>query len=142
MGKKNKNNIILNQMRDIYYPKEKRIGKYYLDWMGYSIDEENTPSYHHIIKSSTLKSENKDSNPTLENGAYLGVQSHYVLHYIEKIDIELYNAWNYLFLLINKMKCYPIDDVWKMVFNLQEITDKKIDEYLNNKNKGGSYVFK
>ena len=141
-SKRRKNNVLLNQMKDIYYHDKK--GDEYLDWMGYQIDEENTPSAHHIVKASTLKSSNIDDTATLENTAYLGVQSHAVLHYIEKFDKELYEAWNYVFLLINRMKCYPIDDVWKIVFNLQELTDKSIDEHLkmNNKKRGKEYVYK
>ena len=32
------------------------------------------------------------------------------------------------------MKCYPIDDVWNIVFTLQDITDKEIDDYVNKEN--------
>jgi hypothetical protein len=95
--------------------------------MGYRITEDNKPSYHHIEKRETLKSKNLSSDPTVENGAYLGKHSHELLHRIELVDLDLYNAWNYLFLVINKMGCYPIDDVWELIYNLQ----KKSEDLLN-----------
>ena len=82
MSKKS-NNKILYEMKSIYYPLEYQDNDKYLDWMGYLITEENTPSYHHITKASSLKSKGEDIKATLENGAYLGVQSHIVLNYIE-----------------------------------------------------------
>ena len=110
------NNEVLKQMKKIYYPKNKE----YIDWMGFKVTDINKPSYHHITKAETLKSQNESADATLENGAYLGKKSHEMLHKIENIDKDLYDAWNYLFLLINKMKCYPIDDVWKMVYQLNK----------------------
>lgn len=118
------NNEILKQMKKIYYLK----GKEYIDWMGFKITEENKPSYHHIKKAETLRKDNEDDEATIENGAYLGKKSHEMLHKLENIDKDLYDAWNYLFLVINKMKCYPIDDVLKMMY---ELKDKTI-EVLNN----------
>ena len=118
------NNEILKQMKKIYYPKNKE----YIDWMGFKITEENKPSYHHITKAEVLKKENESTDATIENGAYLGKKSHEMLHKIENIDKDLYDAWNYLFLLINKMKTYPIDDTLKM---MQELKQKSL-ELLNN----------
>ena len=118
------NNEILKQMRKIYYPDKVD----YIDWMGFKITEENKPSYHHITKAKDLRDKNEDDTATLENGAYLGKKSHELLHKIETIDKDLYDSWNYLFLLINKMKCYPIDDVWQMVYNLREKTDELLEE--------------
>ena len=120
------NNEILKQMKKIYYPK----GKEYIDWMGFKITEENKPSYHHIKKAEDLKKENESADATIENGAYLGKKSHEMLHRIEVIDKDLYDAWNHLFLLINKMKCYPIDDVLKI---MNELKEKSI-ELLDNDN--------
>lgn len=119
------NNEILHQMRKIYYPKDKE----YIDWMGFRITEENKPSYHHITKAKTLRDNNENDDATIENGAYLGKKSHEMLHKIENIDKDLYDAWNYLFLLINKMKSYPIDDVQKMIYDLK---DKSINIINNN----------
>lgn len=121
------NNEILKQMRKIYYPKDRE----YIDWMGFKITEENKPSYHHIKKAEDLRKENEDDEATIENGAYLGKKSHEILHNLENIDKDLYEAWNHLFLVINKMKCYPIDDVFIMIYNLQ----KKTEDILENSKK-------
>lgn len=129
---KNKASIrkkIMKQMKEIYYPDDKK----YIDWMGYEINEDNYPTYHHIEKRETLKKENKSINPTIENGAYLGNLSHQALHFIEGIDKDLYYSWNHLFLVINKMKCYPVDDVLKMIENLQKLSEEAIDNYNNKK---------
>lgn len=121
------NNEILKQMKKIYYQNAPE----YIDWMGFRITNENKPSYHHIKKAEDLKKDNESIDATIENGAYLGKKSHEMLHKIEVIDKDLYDAWNHLFLLINKMKCYPIDDVLKIMY---ELKDKSI-ELLNNNEK-------
>lgn len=118
------NNEVLKQMRKIYYQKDKE----YIDWMGFKITEENKPSYHHITKAETLKSQNQSADATVENGAYLGKKSHEMLHKIELVDKDLYDAWNYLFLLINKMKCYPIDDVLKIMYELKDKSLELLDQ--------------
>ena len=87
------------------------------------------------MEQSTLKSEQQEVDSSIENGAYLGTESHAVLHYIEKIDKDLYQAWNYIFLVINKMGIYPIDDIWEIIFHLQELTDQTIDAHLAKKEK-------
>ena len=110
------NNEVLKKMRKIYYSKNVE----YIDWMGFRITEENKPSYHHITKAEELRNNNENDDATLENGAYLGKKSHELLHKIEVLDKDLYNSWNYLFSVINKMKCYPIDDVWYLVNELKE----------------------
>lgn len=120
------NNIVLKEMKKIYYSK----GTEYIDWMGFKIDDINKPSYHHIKKAEDLRKENVSDKATINNGAYLGKKSHELLHKIEDIDIELYESWNYIFLLINKMKCYPIEDIWKIIFKLQ---DKTINLLKNDK---------
>ena len=129
---KNKGTIrkkIMKQMKEIYYTNSKK----YIDWMGYEINENNYPTYHHIEKRENLKKENKDIKATIENGAYLGIESHQMLHDIEKIDKDLYYSWNHLFLVINKMKCYPIDDVLKMIERLQKISEETINNYKSKK---------
>lgn len=50
------NKKVLMEMLDIYYPEDKRTEEYYIDFMGYKIDEDNFPTYHHIEKASDLKS--------------------------------------------------------------------------------------
>ena len=116
MSMKKLNNEILKQMKKIYYPEKCE----YIDWMGFKITNENKPSYHHIQKAEVLRQLNKDDVATIENGAYLGKKSHELLHIIENIDIDLYNTWNHLFLLVNKKKTYPTEDIWNMIYNLKE----------------------
>ena len=118
------NNEVLKQMKKIYYPKNKE----YIDWMGFKITEINKPSYHHIKKAEDLRKENESDIATISNGAYLGKKSHELLHKIEHLDKELYDSWNYLFLIINKMNTYPIDDVLKIIFELQEKSINLINE--------------
>ena len=117
------NNTILKQMKKMYYPK----GTNYIDWMGFKITEDNKPSYHHIEKAENLRKQNENDDATMENGAYLGKRSHELLHRIEEKDKDLYDSWNYLFSVINKMKTYPTDDIWKIVYELQDRT-LKIDK--------------
>lgn len=121
------NNEVLKRMKKIYYTKENE----YLDWMGFRITDTNKPSYHHIEKAEDLRKKKENDDATIENGAYLGKKSHELLHRIEANDRDLYDAWNYLFLVINKMGCYPIDEIWKCVFDLQE----KSKSYLKNEGK-------
>lgn len=116
-------NLVLHAMKEIYYPNRTNN----LDWMGYLITEANKPTYHHIIKACELRRDSLSSIATLDNGAYLGKLSHEQLHRIENEDIELYNAWNSLFRIINDSKTYISDELWKEIFTLQTIT-KKIDK--------------
>lgn len=123
------NNEVLKQMKKIYYLENKE----YLDWMGFKITDINKPSYHHINKAEDLKKNNESYFATIENGAYLGKKSHELLHKIESMDKDLYDSWNYIFLVINRSKMYPIDDIWNIIFNLQEKTvnlnNNKVKKY-------------
>ena len=116
---------ILHKMKKKYYSKDVK----YLDWMGYPIKDDNVPSYHHIVKAEELRTNGESDNATVENGAYLGKKSHEKLHLIEMLDYDLYVCWNDLFLMINKMSIHPIDDIWEMVYLLQEKTEFLINEY-------------
>lgn len=118
------NNEILKQMKKIYYSKNKE----YIDWMGFKITEINKPSYHHITKAEDLRKNNESDIATIDNGAYLGKKSHELLHKIEHLDKDLYDSWNYLFLIINKMETYPIDDVLTIIFELQEKSINLVEE--------------
>lgn len=120
--------LVLHEMRNIYFKK----GLPYIDWMGYPITEDNRPSYHHIEKAENLKCKNESYEATIENGAYLGKRSHELLHQIELIDKDLYDSWNYIFSVINKMQTYPIDDVWNIIYNLKETSEKILYEENNN----------
>ena len=124
VSKKRVNRHMLSKMRLIYYPK----GAPYIDWMGYPITAENLRSYHHIVKKEDLKKQNLSEKATIENGAYLGKKSHELLHRVEQVDPELYEMWNYVFLIINRMGCYPIPDVWEMVYSLQRQTEELFKE--------------
>lgn len=133
---KKKNTIrkqVMEEMLNIYYPIEYRNSEKYIDWMGYTIDDENSPTYHHITKASTLRSQSKDSKATLNNGAILGDLSHQSLHIIEKIDPNLYDLWNNIFILINKSKKYPSDDILDIISKLQKVSEEIIDNYNNQK---------
>lgn len=115
---------VLEEMRSIFYSEDVR----YVDWMGYPITNKNKPSYHHIEKACELRHRHKSDLATKENGDYLGKVSHEKLGIIEHKDKELYEAWNYLFTVINNMGIYPIDDVWKMVYSLKEKTESVLYE--------------
>ena len=116
---------VMKEMKEIYY----KDGKEYIDWMGNKLDDKNYPTYHHIEKREDLIKSGKDIEASLENGAYLGIISHQKLHEIEKINIDLYYAWNKLFRLINDKKCYMSDDILSMIDKL----NKTGDEILNVK---------
>ena len=118
------NNTILKQMKKLYYSD----GKEYIDWMGFKVTEDNKPSYHHIEKAEDLRDKGESDDATMDNGAFLGKRSHELLHKVEVIDKDLYDSWNYVFSVINKMKTYPIDDVWKMIYELQEKTLKLVEK--------------
>ena len=121
--------LILKTMKSIYY--DDRTIRY--DWMGYRITEENKPTYHHIVKSENLIKMGIDPMPTLENGAYLGKQSHEMLHVIEQIDHDLYVCWNDLFLMINRFGTFPVKDVWKAIFKLRRITEETLELHKQGK---------
>lgn len=127
MKKSEMQRVVLHELRDIFYPKDKE----YIDWMGYPITNKNKPSYHHIEKACELKHRHESTEATIENGAYLGKKSHEILHKVECYDYELYECWTYIFEVINNMRIYPIEDVWKMVYSLQD----KTKELLYNDNK-------
>ena len=121
------NNEVLKKMKMIYYTKDSE----YLDWMGYKITEENKPSFHHIEKAEELRKKKENDDASIENGAYLGKKSHELLHRIEVNDKELYDSWNNLFSLINKLGHYPDENIWNMIFTLKD----KSKEYEEKDNK-------
>ena len=114
----------LKYMRDVFYPDiSPRI-----DWMGFEINNDNRPTYHHIVKREDLKKSKQSTSATIENGAYLGKRSHELLHQIEILDKDLYDRWNDLFLVINKMRMHPTEDIWDMVYDLQYISLELIEQ--------------
>ena len=99
--------------------------------MGFRITEENKPSYHHIIKAEELRHNKESDIATIENGAYLGKKSHELLHKIEVIDKDLYDLWNNLFLEINRLGTYPTEELWSMVYILQDKSIHCLDKSKN-----------
>lgn len=124
MSRKNrKNQQVLKEMKQIFYGDNDK----YLDWMGYEITSDNFPTYHHVCRRTSRE----DDNTTIDNGAYLGEQSHNALHYIERLDKSLYNAWNEIFTVINQSRKYPTLAMWDEVKILQD----RSMELLNSKEK-------
>ena len=111
-------NLVLRQMRDIYYGDRTNI----MDWMGFPIDDENIPSYHHLTKSMDLKESGEDYYATVSNGAYLGKKSHDLLHKLEHIDPEMYELWRSLFYTINHHHDYPTPEMWELINLYKEAT--------------------
>ena len=132
MSKKKKNNEVLKQMRKIYYGDINQTDPH-KDFMGYDIDDFNTPTYHHITLAQTLRSEHESDDATVENGAYLGTFSHSFLHNeIGKRDKELYEAWNKLFQLIVKKGTLDDEDIKNTTLKLQELSLKLANEPKKN----------
>ena len=128
----NKNKqLVLKSMRNIYY---KDIKKRY-DWMGFLITEDNKPTYHHIAKREELIERGESYIATVENGAYLGKRSHELLHQIEQQDHDLYICWNDLFLMINNLRCHPVEHVWNIIFKLKDISLNTINDNKTSKRK-------
>lgn len=130
MKKSDITKVVLSELINEFYPDDAK----QIDWMGNPITNKNRPTYHHIVEARELKHQNKATTATKENGAVLGVKSHRKLNILETLDPELYECWNYLFLVVNNMGIYPIDDVWKMIYSLKEKTEKTI--YPKSSSKG------
>ena len=116
-SRKISDDIVLDTMRRSY----SSIDEYgvELDWMGYEMDEdENQPVYHHII------SEKDGGNDDISNGAVLGRYSRHMLHQLRTLDPELYNAWNEVFAIINRIGAYPSEELWNTVMSLQVQTEQ------------------
>lgn len=112
--------IVLDAMRKIYGPEE--CSDVELDWMGYEIDDENDAVYHHIV------SEKDGGSNDIENGAILGRRSRHMLHRLQNVDPELFNAWNDVFLIVNRMGTYPVPEVWNMIMDCQTQTEQVLKE--------------
>lgn len=128
MSRNKKLKKVLEQMKEIYY-KDITNSDDYIDWMGYKIDEENYPTYHHILKASVLRSNSEFDIDIFSNFAYLGNQSHSALHFIEQLDKNLYEEWNNIFRKINISRCYPSGEILNEIKILQERSMEVIDNY-------------
>jgi len=136
MGMKKKQEIkkqVKEIMISIYYPLDNINSDKLVDWMGYPFDSFDDLTYHHITKASILRFSSKDDKATLQNGALLTDLSHQILHKIETIEPDLYELWNSIFILINKSRKYPSDDILDIVKKLQKVSEETIDEYNNKK---------
>lgn len=128
MSRNKKLKRILEQMKEIYYKNIKSEDEY-IDWMGYKIDKKNYPTYHHIVKASVIRSNSDYYVDNFSNGAYLGTQSHSVLHFIEQLDKNIYDDWNEIFRKINKSRCYPSQEILNEIILLQDRSMGIIDNY-------------
>lgn len=111
-----RNKSVLTTMFEIY-------GKPKIDWMGYEVSEENTLTYHHIVKAED------GGDASLENGAILTKKAHAKLHTIEVLDSKLYEEYNYWFRLINDMKCSPTFEIMQIMYSLKD----KLEYDISNK---------
>lgn len=71
-----------------------------LDWMNYVLVKKDV-TFHHCKKRCD------GGERTIENGALLMPHAHQYLHLIEFKDIEIYNAINKIFKLVNQQWCEP-----------------------------------
>lgn len=103
---------------------------YDLDWMNYLICSDLT--YHHIIKY-----ENGGAK-TIDNGALLTKRAHEYLHFIEGIDLNIYNRMNKVFKEINikKQRVSNIERE-KIELLLLEFEIKNTDRIIRKKEKLG-----
>ena len=84
-------------MKEISLEMTKIYGTYEYDWMNYLIID-NELTFHHIIK--------KENGGLLEisNGALLTPRAHNYLHFIERVDYDIYLRINDVFKNINSGK--------------------------------------
>ena len=111
---------VLKEMIGIFYPNDMLKKQVCYDWMGYEINDTNVLTYHHIAKASSLRSEGLSDEATIDNGACLGELSHAALHIIEKLDKEVYDSWNELFILINRSRKPLDEDMMEKIRKLEE----------------------
>lgn len=127
------NQKVLKEVMDVFYPNNKIKREECLDFMGYPFDNYNLPTLHHITKASVLRKQGLSDAATFDNCACLGDLSHQALHYIENLDIELYNDWNKLFTRINQSRKEFTTDFMDEILVLQERSMKVIDEHNSKK---------
>ena len=130
---KKKSNIVLKQMRQIYYGSNVSALSPHNDFMGYDINMINTPTYHHIRKASDQRANNESDQATVENGAYLGDLSHSSLHILEKYDAGLYDRWNELFLKIVELKDLNDKSIVEETKALQQKSEKVLTLVMKQK---------
>lgn len=98
---------VIKEMIEIYKPNE-------YDWMGSRISKKNVLTFHHIVKR-------KEGLTIKENGALLTQKSHQRLNKLEAHNKELFERWQWLFVLINTSNMPPNED---MVAQIQELKEE------------------
>lgn len=98
----------IKEMIEIYEP-----GEY--DWMGSRISKKNVLTFHHIVKR-------KEGLTIKENGALLTQKSHQRLNKLEAHNKELFERWQWLFVLINTSNMPPNEDMIAQIQELKEET--------------------
>lgn len=98
---------VIKEMIEIYKPDE-------YDWMGSRISKKNVLTFHHIVKR-------KEGLTIKENGALLTQKSHQRLNKLEAHNKELFERWQWLFVLINTSNMPPNED---MVAQIQELKEE------------------
>lgn len=81
------------------------------DWMGTLISKDNPLTYHHIIKR-------KHGDTTLSNGALLTKRSHEKLNKLYYRNPGLFDAWQMLFLEINRSQA-PLTE--ELISSIREL---------------------
>lgn len=89
---------ITREMLKIYKPISN------LDWLNYKIVRADALTYHHIKKRAN------GGKRSIENGAILTQVAHRYLNLIECQDIDIYNAINKIFQVVNDQKSEPTLD--------------------------------
>lgn len=72
-----------------------------IDWMGYTVSQENYFTYHHMNKHS------KGGRNTINNGAVLTHYPHQYLHTIEYYEPLIYREINDIFWEVNLQRTMP-----------------------------------
>lgn len=99
---------VIKEMIEIYKPDE-------YDWMGSRISKKNVLTFHHIVKR-------KEGLTIKENGALLTQKSHQRLNKLEAHNKELFERWQWLFVLINTSNMPPNEDMIAQIQELKEET--------------------
>lgn len=99
---------VIKEMIEIYEP-----GEY--DWMESRISKKNVLTFHHIVKR-------KEGLTIKENGALLTQKSHQRLNKLEAHNKELFERWQWLFVLINTSNMPPNEDMIAQIQELKEET--------------------
>ena len=99
---------VIKEMIEIY-----KLDEY--DWMGSRISKKNVLTFHHIVKR-------KEGLTIKENGALLTQKSHQRLNKLEAHNKELFERWQWLFVLINTSNMPPNEDMIAQIQELKEET--------------------